>query len=685
MRVGRPKLGEGVVMTGMRARALAAWLAAVSVVVGAASAVASTEGAIRLGGSDRYETSVLVSRATFEPGVDLVYLASGENFPDALAGGAVAGQQEAPVLLTKPSALPGVVEDELARLDPERVVILGGEGAVSAAVATAAASFTAGTVDRIAGANRYETAADVAISAFPSGADVVFVSSGENFPDALSGAAAAAKVGGPILLTRAGHLPSETDSVLAQLDPERIIVLGGENAIAESVIDSLESSSRLVERISGADRFETAARVAEKLIVSSEVVYVANGLAFPDALSGAPVASQEGAPILLVKPDSVSDEACLEMGMLLPRKIVALGGTAAVSDSLLGHIEENCSRYALVARTDPSWATSVDSPAISGDGRYVAFTLNHNTDDGSANSDLVVWDRETRTSESLDGANAATPAINADGRYIAFTSEASNLVPGDTNGVADAFLWDLATRTVTRVTEGVGGSQPDDYSSSPSISSDGRYVAFSSRASNLVADDPHDYDDVFLWDRITREETLVSLEHTPAVNAAISADGAHVAYSTAPGVYAWNGDDGTTTLVDAQGETSRNLVSADGRYVAYGRDFQIYLWDRATSTHTLVVGQRSSITEGAISSDGRYLVFFSFGQLLPGDSNPNGGLFVWDRDTGDIARVDVGANWQSNFPDISDDGRYITFRSVADNLVPGNAHGIFLTRNPLSP
>jgi len=323
---------------GRQAGALASTLAltALGLAVAGPATAAGTE-TDRIGGSDRYATSALISKETFDPGVAVAYLASGVNYPDALAGGAVAGGKGAPVLLTKPDAIPTDVAKELERLKPGKIVVLGGESAVSAAVSTAADHFTDGKVERVAGANRYATSSLLAQSSFSAGVDVAFVASGEDFPDALSGAAAAAKLGGPVLLTKAGDLPLETELALKNLTPGRIVVLGGDKSVSAAVETKLSTISTVdkdVERLEGADRYATSAAISAANF-DSKTVYLANGRSFPDALSGAPVAASDSAPILLVKSDAVSQAVCDEINRLQPTTIVALGGTAAVSDSVL--------------------------------------------------------------------------------------------------------------------------------------------------------------------------------------------------------------------------------------------------------------------------------------------------------------------------------------------------------------
>ncbi len=314
----------------------------------------------RIGGSDRYETSVLISQEAYPEGADTVFLGSGEDFPDALSGGAAGGALGAPVLITSASSLPEVVEAELARLEPALIVVLGGEAAVSVAVAEAAESSGA-AVQRLGGANRYETAALIADWAFDPGVPVAYLASGSDYPDALAGAAAAGFTNGPVLLTTPDVLSADAAEQLEALQPERIIVLGGSAAVSEAVATAA-SAVAPVTRLSGADRYATSAAISAGTFSSVSVVYLATGGAFPDALSGAPLAAGNSAPILLVKQDSVSPEVCAEVERLRPETVVALGGTGAVSEVVLTHVAAGCPSIVVPVPPKPGPTYTIDPP-----------------------------------------------------------------------------------------------------------------------------------------------------------------------------------------------------------------------------------------------------------------------------------------------------------------------------------
>lgn len=171
----------------------------------------------RLAGANRYATAAEISKARFSPAsTDTAYVATGVNFPDALAGGPAAAVDGAPILLVTKDSIPNPTAVELTRLGVSTIVILGGTGVVSAAAETQLGAY-ATTVLRRAGTNRYNTAVEISRSKFSPGVPRIYVATGENFPDALAGAAAAGFVGGPILLLTRYSVPGSTAGEIARL------------------------------------------------------------------------------------------------------------------------------------------------------------------------------------------------------------------------------------------------------------------------------------------------------------------------------------------------------------------------------------------------------------------------------------------------------------------------------------
>jgi len=193
----------------------------------------------RQSGADRYSTAAAISAKHFDPGAAVAFVATGEDFPDALTGGPAAAALGGPILLTQKAKLPSATISELKRLKPKRIVVVGGTGVVSEAVQDALKGYTTGEVSRLAGADRYSTGGKISKDAFKAGAPVAYVATGANFPDALAGGAAGAFKDGPVLLVAGGTIPKATAAELTRLKPKSIIVLGGTAVVPKTVETAL--------------------------------------------------------------------------------------------------------------------------------------------------------------------------------------------------------------------------------------------------------------------------------------------------------------------------------------------------------------------------------------------------------------------------------------------------------------
>jgi spore germination protein YaaH/putative cell wall-binding protein len=297
---------------------------------------------VRLSGADRYATAAAVSRSSFGAGVPVAYVATGTSYPDALAGGPAAAKSGGPMLLTMRNELPPATITELARLRPARIVILGGTSAVTTAVANRLVPFaTTGEVSRLAGSDRYATAARVSLAAFSPGVPVAYVATGTSFPDALAGGVAAGRQQGPVLLVSRTAVPGATKSELDRLDPKRIVVLGGPSAVSDAVASALRAyTTGDVTRISGADRYATAVEVSKATTSTNgpRTVYLATGASFPDGLAGTPVAARSGGPLLIVPRGGLTPEVAAELRRLNPPRVVILGGPSVVSSAVAAQV-----------------------------------------------------------------------------------------------------------------------------------------------------------------------------------------------------------------------------------------------------------------------------------------------------------------------------------------------------------
>ena len=289
----------------------------------------------RLSGSDRFATAAAISVSMFSTGVPVVYLTTVATYADALAGAAAAGGR-GPILFVQGDHLPPSTAAALARLVPRRLVVLGGTAAVSAATA-AAAQAAAGhaSMSRLAGLDRYGTAAAISADTFSPGVPVAYVATGLDYPDALSGAAAASGRG-PVLLVAGGSVPTATLHELRRLAPRKLVVLGGSSVVSGAAAAAAQAAAGGVglTRLAGVDRYATAVAISQATF-SSRVpeAFVATGLDFPDALAGAAAAGGRG-PVLLVTNTTVPNVVAGELRRLHAAKTTVLGPVSAVGASV---------------------------------------------------------------------------------------------------------------------------------------------------------------------------------------------------------------------------------------------------------------------------------------------------------------------------------------------------------------
>ena len=295
----------------------------------------------RYAGADRYATAALVSRTTFAGGASVAYVATGANYPDALTGGAAAARARGPVLLVTPGSIPQATRTEIARLRPQRIVILGGTSAISSTVQGQLHGLAPGGASRLSGADRYETAAAVSRATFGQGVPVAYIATGANYPDALGAVPAAGVEGGPILLVRPNGVPNATRAELGRLKPQRIVVLGGTSAINATVASQLQAyTPTQVQRRSGADRYETAVNVSRASFGPSVTrVFIATGANYPDGLAGGPAGAVSRGPLLLVRTDVLPTSVRNELLRLSPQRVTILGGMNAVNESVRAQID----------------------------------------------------------------------------------------------------------------------------------------------------------------------------------------------------------------------------------------------------------------------------------------------------------------------------------------------------------
>ncbi|MBK8100680.1 MAG: PD40 domain-containing protein [Planctomycetes bacterium] len=285
---------------------------------------------------------------------------------------------------------------------------------------------------------------------------------------------------------------------------------------------------------------------------------------------------------------------------------------------------------------------------------------------GALLAQTTTRDGVSSTGSQPIGTAATAPVLSQDARFVAFHSAAANLVPNDTNGVNDVFVRDRLAGVTTRVSQGAGGVQSNGGSQVARITPDGRFVAFQSSGSNLVANDTNGVPDIFVHDRLTGVTSIASLGSS--------------------------GQQATAT-------SSHCSISDDGRFVAFqNQDYyfvagnncvatNVYVRDRLLAQTWLVnvgpqQGQQFNPRANAqISGNGQYVVFDSPApDIVPNDTNAFADVFVYRLATGAVSRVSVSsagtqANQQSSAGRLSADARYVTFRGYASNLVAGDTNG----------
>ena len=299
--------------------------------LGARSAPADEEAVSRIAGEDRFATAGALAG---EVDGDTLWVASGRDFADALVA-AAAGS--GPVLLVEPDHAPEATLDAAAALTAvTRVRAVGGTNAVADAAVTAVAD-AAGVDDvaRVSGEDRHATAAAVARD-LHDGARVAYLATGEDFPDALTGAAAAADADAPLLLTWQDALPEATASALDDLAVDEAVIVGGEAAVSAAAADELDERVASVQRVDGADRYATAAAVsAQRALEAPDLAYVATGADYPDVLAAAPAAVSGEAALLLTRRSELPEVTVDELRRLGIERVRVAGGPAAVADTVV--------------------------------------------------------------------------------------------------------------------------------------------------------------------------------------------------------------------------------------------------------------------------------------------------------------------------------------------------------------
>lgn len=421
----------------------------------------------RIAGDDRFETAAAVSAASFPDAdeVSTAYIATGQEFPDALTAGAAAAAIEGPVLLVRRASVPAATRDELRRLGLDEIVIVGGTSAVGQDVEDelAADDDIGAQVRRVEGENRFDTAGQLAVDTFPDGVDTVYIATGLSFADALAGVPAAARVNAPVLLVASASIPPQTRAALDALDPQRAIILGGTGAIRAEVEDELRGLVDETTRVEGGTRFETAVEVSRASFSGARTVYVATGVNFPDALGGGPAAAGAVGPLLLTPGSGLPDVVAEEIARLNPRRAVVLGGTAAIRDAVVDEIHGVLGTgTALAPGAIPDFAF-IGTPADIN----LPLSVRIGTDEGSF--------EDFSNPVPADIAFDLEPTFSPDGEHLAFTR-----VPLDDETGMELYVGNVAdgAASIRQVSDNLADFGPDCFVTDLAWSPDSTQIAY---------------------------------------------------------------------------------------------------------------------------------------------------------------------------------------------------------------
>ena len=291
----------------------------------------------RFAGADRYATAIAMSR-TFAPGVGVLYVARGSDYPDALSAAPAAAAGGGALLLVTTTEIPAAVTIEIQRLKPKKIIVVGSTGSINAAVYNQLTALTP-EITRQGGADRYQSSRIIVDNAFGSaGVDRVYLATGRNFPDALSASAAAGAGNGAVILVdgSTGALDAATIALIRKLNPRDIVLAGGSAVLSTGI----ENSAKALNlpggtlRLSGPDRFSTSLALNNNAFTTASTVYIATGYNFPDALAGAPLAGANNAPLYVVPGGCVPKATVAAITKYGATKLVLLGGTSTVSTAV---------------------------------------------------------------------------------------------------------------------------------------------------------------------------------------------------------------------------------------------------------------------------------------------------------------------------------------------------------------
>ncbi|MBC7590369.1 MAG: cell wall-binding repeat-containing protein [Salinibacterium sp.] len=409
----------------------------------------------------------------------IAYIATGVNYPDALSAAPAAAALGGPLLLTAPTALPDNVRDELVRLRPALIVVVGGVNAVSDAVFAQLTPLATTSIRRDAGTDRYQTSRIINEGAFPHGATTAFIATGSNFPDALSASAAAGSIASPVVLVngQASTIDSDTAGLLGALGVTTVKIAGGTAVVSpaiESALDTLYGASA-VQRLAGTDRYGTSIAINSASFASAATAYLAVGTGFADALAGAALAGRNHSPLFVVPGNCVPAAVTSAITALGATNRVLFGGTAVLN----GGVEFGTECFYPAPVSDGTRAVGAAMPA----GTWVS----------TRPGDFCVWERLS----SLDGQPASVIGGSA-----GYGQQITTVQPSDAGFTSDSCGGWTAVQNAPALTgipsDGVflvGQQVPAGLyqaPNSPAVCFWATLSAFSGQPSDIIADNGAD-------------------------------------------------------------------------------------------------------------------------------------------------------------------------------------------------
>ena|GEM_PF-382217 len=294
--------------------------------------LSSDQASMRISGPGRVETSIEISR--FENTKSkTVILADARNYPDALAASNLTGGRYSVILVQ--NQLTQAIINEIVRLEAQDLIILGGTNSISEDIERGLANIGGiKNISRIAGENRYDTCQKIFNHAKKKS---LILASGEKFPDALATSSILDQAG--LLLTKSGQLPSEVQAAIEALNHDSFLIVGGENSVQEGLASAIANQFQYAShtRISGNNRYETSAKIGDRLV--SSTVILASGENFPDALAASTLAQKIEAPILLVSKDKIDQSVIDYFKNHNIKKVLVVGGQLSISDKTLANAD----------------------------------------------------------------------------------------------------------------------------------------------------------------------------------------------------------------------------------------------------------------------------------------------------------------------------------------------------------